>query len=252
MLAFPMSKSTSDGKTDTPPNPTGLSVPEDNPRKHGARRTSITDMVQRFEAIGGKVRGPGPGPGPGPSVIIPKSTGLKMPTSSTVIGRAVDVTGSSPSSPLVSRFTASRVITPAPEESGPGVDSGKSRPSAIDLARAALAGQDQSKADMNIRNPVVGSPSGTPSRFTPGSLVGRIGPLDGLPASVPLSPQKPSAPLEEPRSPSPDKPYQGVGKLIDQWQRKTEADSPRAPIPRRGGYTPKRAGLVSGEVGKDS
>ncbi|KAG2045116.1 hypothetical protein BDR03DRAFT_907797 [Suillus americanus] len=184
MLAFPMSKSTSDGKTDTPPNPTGLSVPEDNPRKHGARRTSITDMVQRFEAIGGKVKGSGSGP----PAMTPKSTGLKMPTSSTGIGRAVDVTGTSPSSPLVSRFTASRVITPAPEE----------------------------------------------------------------PASLPFTPQKPSTPLEEPRSSSPDKPYQGVGKLIDQWQRKTEADSPRAPIPRRGGYTPKRAGLVSGEVGKDN
>ncbi|KIK48353.1 hypothetical protein CY34DRAFT_798170 [Suillus luteus UH-Slu-Lm8-n1] len=242
MLAFPMSKSTSDGKTDTPSNPTGLSVPEDNPRKHGVRRTSITDMVQRFEAIGGKVKGPGPGL----PVVIPKSTGLKMPTSSTGIGRAVDVTGTSPSSPLVSRFTASRVITPAPEESGPGVDPGKPRPSAIDLARAALACQDQSKADMNIRNPVVG----TPTRFTPGSS-GRTGPLDGLPASSPFSQTKPSTSLEEPRSPSPDKPYQGVGKLIDQWQRKTEVDSPRA-IPRRGGYTPKRAGLGSGEVGKDS
>ncbi|KAG1757841.1 hypothetical protein EDB19DRAFT_1659341 [Suillus lakei] len=249
MLAFPMSKSTSDEKRDrdTPSNPTGLSVPEDNPRKHGARRTSISDMVQRFEAIGGKARGIGTGP----PVIIPKSTGLRMPTSPAGIGRAVDVTGTSPSSPLVSRFTASRVVTPAPEESGPGVDSGK-RPSAIDLARAALAGQDQNKADMNIRNPVVGLPSGTPSRFTPGSSVGRSGPLDGLPASLPFSSPKPAAPLEESRSPSPDKPYQGVGKLIDQWQRKTEVDSPRAPIPRRGGYTPKRAGLVSGEVGKDS
>ncbi|KAG2160005.1 uncharacterized protein EDB93DRAFT_1112926 [Suillus bovinus] len=248
MLAFPMSKSTSDGKTDTPSNPTGLSVPEDNPRSHGARRTSITDMVQRFEAIGGKVKSPGSGQ----PVITPKPTGLKMPTSSTGIGRTVDVTGTSPSSPLVSRFTASRAITPAPEGSGPGVDSGKLRPSAIDLARAALAGQDQSKTDMNIRNPVVGSPFGTPSRFTPGSSVGQTSPLDGLPASLSFSQKKPSAPPEEPRSPSPDKPYQGVGKLIDQWQRKTEVDSPRAPIPRRGGYTPKRAGLVSGEVGKDS
>lgn len=247
MLAFPMSKSTSDGKTDTPPNPTGLSVPEDNPRKHGVRRTSITDMVQRFEAIGGKVKGPGPGL----PVVIPKSTGLKMPTSSAGIGRAVDITGTSPSSPLVSRFTASRVITPAPEESGPGVDLGKPRPSAIDLARAALASQEQSKADINIRNPIVGLPSGTPTRFTPGSSVGRTGPLDGLPASSPFSQTKPSTSLEEPRSPSPDKPYQGVGKLIDQWQRKTEVDSPRA-IPRRGGYTPKRAGLGSGEVGKDN
>ncbi|KAG2154569.1 hypothetical protein DEU56DRAFT_976352 [Suillus clintonianus] len=248
MLAFPVAKSTSDGKMDAPSTPTGLSVPEDNPRKHGARRTSITDMVQRFEAIGGKARGLGAGS----PVIVPKLAGLKMPTSSTGNGRAVDVTGTSPSSPLVSRFTASRVTASAFEESSPGLDPGKPRPSAIDLARAALANQDQSKADMNIRNPVAGLPTGTPSRFMPGSSVGRTGPLDGLSASLSFSPPKPATPLEEPRSPSPDKPFQGVGKLIDQWQRKTEVDSPRAPIPRRGGFTPKRAGLVYEEVGKDS
>ncbi|KAG0702737.1 hypothetical protein DFH29DRAFT_999123 [Suillus ampliporus] len=246
MFAFPMAKPASDAKMDTPSNTTGLSVPEDNPRKHGARRTSISDMVQHYEAIVGKVRGLGPGS----PVIVPKSTGLKMATSSAV-GRAVDVTGTSPSSPLVSRFTASRVIASA-EESGLGAEPEKPRPSAIDLARAALTGQDQSKADMSARNPVVGLPSGTSSRFMPGLSGGRAGPLDGLPASPSFSSPKPAAPLEEPRSPSPDKPYQGVGKLIDQWQRKTEVDSPRVPIPRRGGYTPKRAGLVSGGVGKDN
>ncbi|KAG1749749.1 uncharacterized protein EDB91DRAFT_1109457 [Suillus paluster] len=211
MLAFPTAKPAPDAKMDTPSNPTGLSVPEDNPRKHGARRTSISDMVQRYEAIGGTPRGLGPGP----PVIM---------ATSSASGRAVDVTGTSPSSPLVSRFTASR--------SGPGAESGKPRPSAIDLARAALASQDQSKADVRL-------PSGTSNRFMP---AGRAG-LDGLPASPSFSPPKPAIPLEEARSPSPDKPYQGVGKLIDQWQRKTEVDSSRPSTPRRGGYVQKRAGL---------
>ena len=241
MLTFPMIKATSDGKVDTPSATTGLSVPEENPRKHGTRRTSISDMVQRYEAIGSK------GKGPGPPVIVPKSAGLKMPITSATGGRTVDITGSSPSSPLVSRFTASRITASAPEESGHGADAGRSRPSAIDLARAALIGQDQSRD--KTRSPAVGLPSVTSSRLMSGPSSG--GPLDGLPTPSPFSPLMPATPLEEPRPPSPDKPYQGVGKLIDQWQRKTEAESSRGHI-RRGSYTPKRAGLVSGRVGKDS
>lgn len=229
MLTFPMAKSTSDGKMDTPST---LFVPEDNPRKHGARRTSITDMVQRYEAIGGK------GNGPGSPVMVAKSAGLKTPISSATGGRAVDITGTSPSSPLVSRFTASRITASAAEGSGPGAE--KPRPSAIDLARAALIGQDQSKADvLKTQNPT----SGASSRLMPGPSAG---PLDGLPAP-PSSPSMHATPLDD-RSPSPEKPFQGVGKLIDQWQRKTEAESSPS---RTRSYTPKRAGLVYG-VGKDS
>jgi AP2-associated kinase len=244
-----MAKNTPDGKMDTPPTTANLSVPEDNPRKHRARRTSISDMVQRYEAIGGKSKGLGPGS----PVIVPKSAGLKM-SSSAASGRAVDITSTSPSSPLVSRFTASRISTPATEESGSGgAEARKPRPSAIDLARAALVGQDQSKTDsLKIRNAITGLPSGASGRLRPGSPVGRIGPLDGLPASPSFPPAKPAVPLEEPRPPSPEKPFQGVGKLIDQWQRKTEVESSRVHIPRRGSYTPKRAGLVSGGTGKDN
>ena len=253
MFTFPMAKNTSDGdgKADTPPTSTttaNLSIPEDNPRKHGVRRTSISDMVQRFEAIGGKSKGLGSGP----PVIAPKSSGLMMPASSATTGRAVDITSTSPSSPLVSRFTASRIIASSTEESGPGAEAGKSRPSAIDLARAALVGQDQSKANVSkVRSPAAGPPSGISSRLIPGSPAGRAGQLDGLPASPSFSPAMPPVPLEEARPPSPDKPFQGVGKLIDQWQRKTEVESSRAHMPRRGSHVSKRAGLVP-VVGRDS
>jgi AP2-associated kinase len=51
----------------------------------------------------------------------------------------------------------------------------------------------------------------------------------------------------EERPPSPDQSYQGVGKLIAQWQRKSEeADSGKnPPSPRRGGLVGKRAALTS-------
>lgn len=66
--------------------------------------------------------------------------------------------------------------------------------------------------------------------------------------------RKPTLPLlDEParsgdtRSPSPERPYQGVGKLIDQWQRKTaESEATRTPAPKRGGLASKRAALVNG------
>jgi len=61
-----------------------------------------------------------------------------------------------------------------------------------------------------------------------------------------LSPE-PKPVLAEPqpvRSPSPDRPYQGVGRLIDQWQKKAEAGTPKSPVVnRRGGLPVKRAGI---------
>jgi AP2-associated kinase len=47
---------------------------------------------------------------------------------------------------------------------------------------------------------------------------------------------------EEELSSSPEKPYQGVGRLIDQWQRKTESNEPKPSPPG----VVKRAGLVGG------
>jgi len=69
--------------------------------------------------------------------------------------------------------------------------------------------------------------------------------------------QKPATPppaADPPlRSPSPERPYQGVGKLIDQWQRKTaDAEPDRNLGPRRSGFAAKRAlpGLVGGGAGR--
>lgn len=68
-----------------------------------------------------------------------------------------------------------------------------------------------------------------------------------------------SSPANEPtkssdeRSPSPERPYQGVGRLIDQWQRKTaETDTSRGlgDGNRRGGFVMKRAGGMSREASR--
>jgi len=71
-----------------------------------------------------------------------------------------------------------------------------------------------------------------------------------IPVRKPVTPPPEAHPS---RSPSPEKPYQGVGKLIDQWQRKTaDAESERHPDLRRSGFAAKRAlqGITSGGTGR--
>ncbi|KAI6153813.1 hypothetical protein BKA82DRAFT_4094338 [Pisolithus tinctorius] len=216
LLLFPVSKPVSDGKSETPSTPTGLSVPQDGFRKNGSRRTSITDMVQRYEAINANVKATGHGP----PLTLPKPSGLKISPAATSSS-----TGTRPTqtirSPSISRFSSSRVS----EHSSPDKDadkrpspSGSTMPSSYELLTGLL--------------------SSSSSKFLP-SPSERHGPIDGLPPAHSTVPSE-----EHRRSPSPEKPYQGVGKLIDQWQRKSEeADSARNPLPRRG-YAPKRAGLV--------
>ncbi|KAH9897683.1 hypothetical protein C8Q73DRAFT_367569 [Cubamyces lactineus] len=59
------------------------------------------------------------------------------------------------------------------------------------------------------------------------------------------------------RSPSPEKPYQGVSKLIDRWQRAVDETTPAGlngsgsgAGARRGGVPARRAGMVSGGLGR--
>jgi AP2-associated kinase len=61
-----------------------------------------------------------------------------------------------------------------------------------------------------------------------------------------------------------ERPYQGVGRLIDQWQRKTaDVEAPRSPVSRRRGgggvggagagatASPRRAGVIAGRGPQD-
>lgn len=224
LLVFPMSKSTSDGKLDTPVTPSSLSVPQDGSRVGSTRRPSITDMVQRYEAIG-KVASPS-------SLPLSKSAIASGITSMTT-GRALQ---QSLHSPATSKFSPSRVaLTFDDLSSAPDPDKRQ-------LPRPSYTGPTDKSADVSrSQSSVSGLPTASSSK--PLSLSASQGSIDGLPSAAP--------PLEgDPRPPSPEKPYQGVGKLIDQWQRKSEEAS-RSPAPRRG-FTTKRAGLVNGGVGRDN
>jgi len=216
LLVFPISKSTSDGKLDTPATPSGLSIPQDGSRVGAPRRPSITDMVQRYEAIG-KVSSPGRALQQSlHSPVAPKASSRVAPTST-----------SDDISPAVDTEKRQLLINPKPSYTGP----------------------TEKWADTSRRqNSVSGLPTTSSSKLlSHGSPQGGI---DGLPSATTLAAKATTSPEEDPRPPSPEKPYQGVGKLIDQWQRKSEEVS-RVPIPRRG-FTTKRAGLVGGSVNRDN
>lgn len=216
VIAFPVSKSVSDGKSDIPTTPSGLSVPQDGSRRDGSQRTSITNMVQRYEAMNATAKAAGYGPS-----SLPKPSGSKIVpqvTSST--------NGTRPVQPSLIRPGSSRLA----DHPSPTKDIEK-RPTLTN--------------SLDLPSVPTGMPNTTSSRMVLSSNTGRSGQVDGLLSLPPV--HKATAPSEDQRrSPSPEKPYQGVGKLINQWQKKSE-EAMRSPVPRRG-YVAKRASLVSGNV----
>ena len=233
LLVFPMSKSISEGKSDAPVTPSGLSVPQDGSRASGARRPSITDMVQRYEAIG-KVSSPG-------SHSLPRS--VMAPGASLTPTR-----GLQPSlhSPIASKLSPSRAAVSS-EDPSSTIDTDKRQ--LPTNSRPDYTGSRDKPADApRSQNPVSGLPIPSSSRLL--SYSSSQGGVDGLPSAVVPAANGTTPPEEDGRSSSPEKPYQGVGKLIDQWQRKSEEAS-RSPGPRRG-LTTRRAGLAGSGVGRDS
>ncbi|KAF8665273.1 hypothetical protein AX16_000294 [Volvariella volvacea WC 439] len=200
----------------------GLVPPEGSKPKHNLRRTSISDMVQMYEAMESKARSTSIGPTP-PSPSVPRSPLFKSPMTSDGprAGRNV---------PETERLNISSNNLPVP---GPPSPSGSKPQGSPTIPRASPV----------IRTSPLILPSELPkdSETSPQSRSSSFRP-DANKLSFPLR----KVTLEEPprptvadtRAPSPERPYQGVGKLIDQWQRKTaEAEaqntSPRKPVPKR-------------------
>ncbi|KAJ6601145.1 hypothetical protein DFH09DRAFT_1355371 [Mycena vulgaris] len=214
--------------------PSMLSPPEDpKPRTH-TRRTSISDMVQRYEAIGGKSPAPSTTPSPvPPPLALSKSVASAAPPR-TENGRYSSVSSQGTSG-----------------SSSAGINGRPAGSTSLPLTSSSAGLSDPSKtAGIPPRVSPTGLPrTGTPHR-EPESAAPRarrtsFKSVDMGAASGPPS-RKGTA---DERSPSPDRPYQGVGKLIDQWQRKTaEPDVPgRPPVGGKRGLVVKRA---TGLVGK--
>lgn len=239
--------------------------PPDTPRsRKGTRRSSISDMVHRYETIGG-VKGQGPGPPTKPAALSLKT---HTSTSSTASLDFPSPSAAATRFPKLSP-TTSPVLTKAnlavPEDTGRsqyGRDFAKHRTSPTGLPpRSSPVGR--------LETPYSSSYTSGPSPTQ--SLTRTAGVINGLPTQrSPLEPprdqpsraslaslsakgdmgpppsprveRKLSAQLEvgqhnaNVRSPSPEKPYQGVSRLIDRWQRVVDETEParRAPPSRAG------------------
>ncbi|KAJ7726400.1 hypothetical protein B0H16DRAFT_268734 [Mycena metata] len=235
MFIFP-SKS-----AETPP-PSTLSPPEDpRPRVH-TRRTSISDMVQRYEAFGGKppTSSAASSPVPPPMAVSKSAQATAAPRVENGRFTSVSSQGTSSSSSAGTNGRSGSTSLPL---TGLG-DTSKAPPrvSPTGLPRTGTPLQRERERE---REPDIAAPRARRTSYKPPDSMGGGG------ASGPPS-RKATATVDEqsPRPPSPERPYQGVGKLIDQWQRKTaETDGPgRGGGGKRGGgsggLVAKRAGLV--------
>lgn len=228
-----------------------LSVPDEPPssqvrRPMSTRRGSISDIVSKYEALrtGGSgtagastttqtpisaagsrfSKTPSPVAANYPTRTKPPEVGLSMETGVGMTSRTYSIkrrpspgpTPTSAISPPSASESANTMAKPDPVRSRPIPSWNADTPPSRHQAAASTEG-------LSVNN-LASQPMRTPS-----------------PEPLPARTIQPSPP---PHSPAPERPYQGVGKLIDQWQRKTEeaAESARkAPLRRplkaqRGGF----------------
>ncbi|KAF9486480.1 hypothetical protein BDN70DRAFT_988034 [Pholiota conissans] len=272
MFIFPSKSVESSSTLPTTPINNNLLPPSDS-RPRATRRTSISDMVQLYEAIGNtskpmaSIAPPAPAPiqkpvvgRPSPALsesnraLKPSDTGRvassKVTTSSSNNSRQPDLNRSktqlpsketirkaatsSPSPSKVHRKLTLDRETPAAEETTPRPKrmSIRATPMTVLPPRAdSLASSRSTKSSSTMNSAINDSPRKLPISLTED--------VTNVPANTSTK--------EEPRSPSPERPYQGVGRLIDQWQKKSaEAEGRPVPSGKRDAL-PKRAGIIHGD-----
>ncbi|QRW22353.1 Serine/threonine-protein kinase [Rhizoctonia solani] len=244
------------------PGSATLSPPTDAnaPTKRSVRRGSISDMVSKYEAMA--VEEPGtPAPAPGvqqrPS-IAPKPVGLRAP-SSKVERERERAKSPEPAPRSPSRAEATRPRSPSRgERERPRSPSRteRERPRSPSRAEQELPSTTASTSVFNRENRVRQSPTEmmrevpiqdgnarggrppSPTKLTHPVVQpqpARAAGSRGLHTLTPQHTKEEAPPVRAPSPPaSPDKPYQGVGRLIDQWQKKAGAEPARPLGPRVG------------------
>jgi AP2-associated kinase len=220
-----------------------LDVPSPDTRTpRTMRRTSISNMVQRYEAMGGSAAASPisrqPNSSPGVSVTRSATTRVSSSSRRSQFG-AVGLPG---------------LATDALKKPSTGIGASDSRPRPEHASPVGLPGlaMERKASYGGRRSPIKFDAAG-------GSGSGGIGGLDAPVNPIPkrsFSPVPPPAANDEVQAPSPERPYQGVGRLIDEWQRKTaDTEAPRSPVSRRRGgggagtgaaVSPRRAGVIAG------
>ncbi|KAF8808057.1 hypothetical protein BYT27DRAFT_7166536 [Phlegmacium glaucopus] len=258
MFIFP-SKS-----VDSPSIPSPGLVPPEGSRPRAVRRTSISDIVERYEAIGGTAKLAGP-PSPLPKPVTTKA--MSNPVESRRIQKPSMSSGSSnvllSKASMSSDSSHSSMGDPSKSQSvskePPRQTVGLSRTPTKSRKSLALE-----KGEL-IHTQTVDNSTPRPRRisrkaepFEPVAPKSAKAPFEAEIFTPTTSLRKPtlfgtdlSTSKSEDRSPSPERPYQGVGKLIDQWQKKSaEADSQPIFAGKRAGFVPKRVGIVHGDDGQ--
>lgn len=236
------------------PSATLLPPPEE-PRPRSSRRTSISDMVQHYEAIQANARVSG-------NAVSPSPVSLK-PLPSSARDHLQD------SGPRSNKPSLDKIAVALPGLGAPSTivgDPVKRRTSlTVPSTRTALSSQRTSPVSPAVSKVTEKTDADAEVENVP-PRTRNISVLRSEPIKLPaVSARKPTLTMEEltkqsqleppvstsnpgaDRSPSPERPYQGVGKLIDQWQRKSaEAEASRNAIlnKRANLAPPKRAGLV--------
>ena len=241
-------------------------VPPEEPIPRAVRRTSISDIVERYEAIGGKAKLDGP-PSPLPKPMTTRTTSIsaeprriQKPSLSTssnnILSQSVllSKTSMSSDSPLSNMggggdpskshsvsMEPSRQATRSPTKPRKSFALEKSEPIHTQSVDNATPRPRRISRKAEPFEPVVSPSVKAPTEvFTPTNLHRKSNTIFGTEVLPPTS--------SEDRSSSPERPYQGVGKLIDQWQKKTaEADSQNTFAGKRGSFVPKRVGIMHGD-----
>jgi AP2-associated kinase len=270
---------------------TNLDVPSPDTRSQRMRRTSISDMVQRYEAMGG-----GGSAAPSPASRQPNSSsqlGVSSIARSATTHVSPPSESAAPSPASRQPNTSTQVGVSSLSRSATTHVSPPSRRNqlgavglpglAMEPSKKPLAGIGVSDKPLVEHASPIGLPGLTIERKSSVSYSGRRSPTKsnatggvgggtgggegGLDAPVRPIPKRsfspaPPATSDEVQSPAPEKPYQGVGRLIDEWQRKTAdtGEAPRSPASRRKGgggagtgatASPRRAGVIAGRGAQD-
>ena len=239
-------------------------VPPEEPIRRAVRRTSISDIVERYEAIGGKTKLDGP-PSPLPKPMTTRTTSISVEprriqkpslsaTSKNILSQSVLLSKTSMSSdsshsnmggdPSKSHSVSTespRQATRSPTKPRKSLALEKSEQVHTQSVDNATPRPRRISRKAEPFEPVVSSSVKAPTEtFTPTNTHWKSNTLFGTDILPPSN--------SEDRSSSPERPYQGVGKLIDQWQKKTaEADSQTTFAGKRGSFVPKRVGIVHGD-----
>ena len=234
-----------------------LEVPSPDPRsQRTTRRKSISDMVQRYEAMRSGSAAPSP---VSRQPNSPAQPGVSLARSTTTHVSPSPRRGHLGAVGLPGLATDSSKKPPT----GLGVSDKPRAEHASPVGLPGLAMERKLSASYGSgrRSPV--KPDATTATSSGG------GGLDIPVRPVPIRAVSPVSPVnapagEEASTTTAERTYQGVGRLIDEWQRKTaDVEAPRSPVSRRKGgggvgsagtgatASPRRAGVIAGRGAQD-